>query len=277
MGESCRRTAEFLAVIAGAMIIIHFETKSIDGTSIIWEFISLPYLVGAIAIITQVIISVIINGCQSSYIGIKGIQLGSLIILILFFLLSLKNRKPFVSSGYHVIVSDFLKVLLTLASGLIIGTLIALQSQLFSSPRCRFFKQVYESTTTGASTNIIQGLATGYLVTLLPTILIAIIIFFVYYYLNSFGIALAALGMGSILPIVLNVVNINTILDCALCISKLTTLNNQSLFLRPDFQESRFEQYYVKMFSISINLLSAVSLFLFFLFIAPSLANNYAV
>lgn len=95
--------------------------------------------------------------------------------------------------------------------------------------------------------------------------------------MNSYGIAIAALGMGSTLPIVLNVVNVNTIIDCALCLSKHTTLNNQSLFLRPDLQETRFDQYYVRMFSVTLNVLSGIALFLFLLSILPSLSTNYAV
>lgn len=143
IGATCRRTAEFITVIAVAMIITHFETKSIDGTSIPPEFISIPYLIGAIALIVHVVISMIMNCSQSSYIGIKGIQLGAIILLIIFTILAFTTKRAFVASSYHTNISGFSKVMIALGAGLIVGTLIALQSHLFVSPRCRFFKQVY--------------------------------------------------------------------------------------------------------------------------------------
>ena len=132
-----------MTVIAVVMIIAHFSTKSIDGTSITQQFISIPYLVGAIAVITQVIISVIVNNSLSSSIGIKGIQLGAAIIFLLFVLFSIYKKAYFITEGYYTHASDFIKVLLSLGSGLLLGTLIALQSQIFISPKCRFFNQVY--------------------------------------------------------------------------------------------------------------------------------------
>lgn len=125
--------------------------------------------------------------------------------------------------------------------GLLIGTLIAIQSQIFTSPQCLFTREVYDASTAGAATNIIQGFSVGYFASIIPSILIAILLVFEYRQSGIYGIAIASVGMCSTLPLTLNVILTATVLDCSLCLSRQTTLNNQALFMKPDFQAARAE------------------------------------
>ena len=56
---------------------------------------------------------------------------------------------------------------------------------------------------TGAATNIIYGLALGYLSTIIPVILLCFVVYYSHSTLGYYGVSLAALGMLSNLPICL--------------------------------------------------------------------------
>jgi Na+/H+-translocating membrane pyrophosphatase len=62
-------------------------------------------------------------------------------------------------------------------------------------------REVVGACKTGAATNVIYGLALGYLSTIVPVILIGINIFVSIKLLGFYGVALAALGMLANLPI----------------------------------------------------------------------------
>lgn len=62
-------------------------------------------------------------------------------------------------------------------------------------------RELAESCKTGAATNIIYGLALGYKSTVVPAILIALTAFGSCRLMGYYGVALAALGMLSNLPI----------------------------------------------------------------------------
>lgn len=60
---------------------------------------------------------------------------------------------------------------------------------------CSCLQTVAEACRTGASTNIIFGLALGYQSCIVPTIVLAVIIYIAFSLANMYGVACAALGM----------------------------------------------------------------------------------
>lgn len=80
-------------------------------------------------------------------------------------------------------------------SGLIVGLAIGILTEYYTSNAYQPVQEVSESCKTGAATNIIYGLALGYLSTIIPVILLAIAAYVSHKLLGLFGIALAALGM----------------------------------------------------------------------------------
>lgn len=76
-------------------------------------------------------------------------------------------------------------------------------------------KNLVEGCKKGAAINIILGLSLGYLSNVIPTILIAITIIISYYIASVYGIALAAIGMLSNLPICLAIDSYGPISDNA--------------------------------------------------------------
>ncbi|KAG1671066.1 hypothetical protein FOA52_000737 [Chlamydomonas sp. UWO 241] len=79
------------------------------------------------------------------------------------------------------------------------GLLIGLQTEYFTSNRYKPVQDVADACRTGAATDIIFGLALGYKSTIIPSIVIACIIFCSNSLAGMYGIACAALGMLSTL------------------------------------------------------------------------------
>lgn len=81
-----------------------------------------------------------------------------------------------------------------------------------------------DSCKTGAATNIIQGLALGYMSTVIPVIALAITIYVAFYLADMYGVALAALGMLSTLCISLSIDGYGPISDNAGGIAEMVGL-----------------------------------------------------
>lgn len=83
----------------------------------------------------------------------------------------------------------------SIISGLIVGVLIGIITEVYTSDSFRFVKKIAEQSETGTATNIISGIAVGMQSTAVPIILICVGILIAYRFGGLFGIALAAVGM----------------------------------------------------------------------------------
>ena len=79
--------------------------------------------------------------------------------------------------------------------GLIAGLAIGFFTEVYTSDKYRFVKNIAEQSTTGSATNIICGLSTGMLSTCVSIILVCLGILGAYKFAGLYGIALAAVGM----------------------------------------------------------------------------------
>ncbi len=79
--------------------------------------------------------------------------------------------------------------------GLIVGLAIGFFTEVYTSDKYRFVKNIAEQSTTGSATNIICGLSTGMLSTCVSIILVCLGILGAYKFAGLYGIALAAVGM----------------------------------------------------------------------------------
>lgn len=113
--------------------------------------------------------------------------------------------------------------LMGLVSGMIIGGF----TEYMTSHSYKPVRELAESCRTGAATNIIYGLALGYLSTIVPVLLIAFTALVSSYILGYYGVALAALGMLSNLPISLALDGYGPIADNAGGIAEMTHLGSE--------------------------------------------------
>ncbi len=81
------------------------------------------------------------------------------------------------------------------ALGLVVGYLIGVSTDYFTSDHYNPVKEMAKACTSGAAINVIYGLALGYMSTFVPAFLLAITILVSIELLGMFGVALAAIGM----------------------------------------------------------------------------------
>jgi len=114
------------------------------------------------------------------------------------------------------------------ASGLVSGLFIGLLTEYYTSNAYGPVIEVAHSCQTGAATNIIYGLALGYLSTVLPVILLALAAYISHKTLGMLGLALAALGMLSNLAIGLAIDAYGPISDNAGGIAEMSHLGPET-------------------------------------------------
>jgi len=86
-------------------------------------------------------------------------------------------------------------------AGLLAGIIIGLNTEYFASEKQKPVKGIAEAAKTGPATVIIQGLVTGMMSTVIPVLAVVVAMLLSYYFAEFYGIAIAAVGMLSVLGV----------------------------------------------------------------------------
>jgi len=129
-------------------------------------------------------------------------------------------------SGFYELTAQY--GFLCSLSGLIVGLLIGLLTEYYTSNAYEPVQEVADACKTGAATNIIYGLALGYLSNIFPVILLAAAAYLSHKLLGLFGISLAALGMLSNLAVGLAIDAYGPISDNAGGIAEMSELGEDT-------------------------------------------------
>lgn len=118
-------------------------------------------------------------------------------------------------------------VYISLLSGLFSGMLIGVVTEYYTSHSYKPVQQVSDASETGAATNIIYGLALGYLSSMIPVILLVITIVVSNTLAGMYGIAIAAIGMISTIAIGLTIDAYGPVSDNAGGIAEMAELGKE--------------------------------------------------
>ena len=114
-------------------------------------------------------------------------------------------------------------ILISILSGLLVGMIIGWATEYYTAENAPV-KKIAEFSETGAATNIIAGLGTGLVSTIIPAISIGAATMVAFYFAGLYGIAIASLGMLVTLGVVLAMDAYGPITDNAAGIAEMAGL-----------------------------------------------------
>ncbi|MDO4474175.1 MAG: sodium-translocating pyrophosphatase [Eubacteriales bacterium] len=174
-----------------------------------------PLAIAGLGLIASILGTFFVRGDENSnpHKALKtGTYAASVIVLIIAFVLS------------KMCFGNF-NAAIAIVSGLIVGLLIGIITEVYTSGDYKSVKEIADQSETGSATTIISGIAVGMKSTAIPIILICVGIFAAYQVCGLYGIALSAVGMLSTTAITVAVDAYGPIADNAGGIAEMSGLD----------------------------------------------------
>ena len=197
-----------LAAIAGGFALTKYGTNAL----------MLPLLISGIGIICSIIGMLFVRTGKKAniYTALRNGLFASTILVAIF---------SGIATWY--ILNGELGPYFAVLAGLIAGIIIGLSTEYYTSEKQKPAKTIAKASETGSATVILQGLVTGMMSTVIPVISVVIAMVFAFYFAEFYGVAIAAVGMLSVLGISLATDCYGPVADNAAGIAEMSGMGHE--------------------------------------------------
>ena len=214
-----------IAAITIGFMAIHFgyipgATYLSNATNQLANLPYYPLYFGAIGLISAIIGIFVVKGMKKSQ-PFTRMNTGLIVSSVIMGFLSVLTVH-IISQGAYT-----LPFAVPLIGGLIVGVVIGISTQIYTSDEYKYTRDIAKASLTGAATTILEGMAVGMLSAAIPVIMVAIAMISSYFYAGVYGIALAAIGMLSTLAMSLAMDAYGPVADNAAGIAEMAGLGRK--------------------------------------------------
>jgi K(+)-stimulated pyrophosphate-energized sodium pump len=193
--------------IVAAMSLGYFMFKG-DGPDVMSAMVLLPLAVSALGIVASIVGSFAVRAKDESQLQsalFRGLVVASIAVAAAIWWLCSTLPMPAAVGASSVELASGTKVFIAIVSGLVAGVVIGKITDYYTSGAYKPVQRIAFQSQTGAATNIIHGLATGFESVALPVLFICGAIWVSFHFAGIYGVAMSAVGMLSTLGISLAV------------------------------------------------------------------------
>ena len=156
-----------------------------EGAGVFNNYVVFPVLISAVGLIASIIGTLFVRGKEGGNPQTAlntGTYVSAIVVIVVAFIAS-------------VTMLGSPNAAVAILSGIVVGLLIGKLTEMYTSDKYKYVKEIARQSETGPATTIISGLAVGMRSTVIPILLICVGIAVSYALMGVYGIALAAVGM----------------------------------------------------------------------------------